>query len=190
MGQPPAILPFAVVLVASIVAAITDVWKFKVHNWLTVPLMLSGLIYRGITEGWAGLSDSAMGVLLGVGVLLVFYLMGGMGAGDVKLMAGVGAWFGGWLTFFVFLASALAGLVYAIVLIVFFGSMRETLVNMRIIWHRFGAAWRRLGAEDNIESSVSLADRRRRAIPFAAMMAIGVISVIVLLIIYRLQANP
>jgi prepilin peptidase CpaA len=180
MNQSPVTLPCAVVLAASIVAAVTDVWKFKVHNWLTVPLMLSGLVYHGIHGGWAALSDSAMGVLLGFGVLLIFYLMGGMGAGDVKLMAGVGAWFGMDLTFFVFLASALAALVYAIALIVFFGSLRETLLNLRIIWHRFGAAWRRLGAEDNIESRVNLADRRRRAIPFAAMMAIGVILLLVL----------
>jgi prepilin peptidase CpaA len=181
MSQSHWWLPCVVVLVASLVAAVTDVWRFKVHNWLTVPLMLSGLIYHGLHGGWADLSKSAMGVLLGIGVLLVFYLMGGMGAGDVKLMAGVGAWFGWELTFFVFLASALAALVYAIALIVFFGSLRETVLNLRIIWLRFGAAWRRLGAEDNIESSVTLTDRRRRAIPFAAMMAIGIIALLILL---------
>jgi prepilin peptidase CpaA len=168
------------VLVAALVAAVTDVWKFKVHNWLTVPLMLSGLVYRGINEGWAGLTDSALGVLLGFGILLILYLMGGMGAGDVKLMAGVGAWLGAWLTFAVFLASALAAGVYAVVLILLCGSMRETLLNLRIIGYRVGAAWRRLGAEDNVESGVDRPDRRRRVIPFAAMMAVGIVALLVL----------
>src|SRR5439155_10247013 len=112
MSQPAVWLPIAVVLGASIVAAVTDVWRFKVHNWLTVPLMLSGLIYRGATGGWVELTDGAWGVLLGFGVLFIFYLMGGMGAGDVKLMGAIGAWLGTSLTLVVFLTSALAAGLY------------------------------------------------------------------------------
>src|SRR5262249_39667660 len=135
---------------------------------------------KGVTDGWAGLSDSALGVLLGFGVLLVFYLMGGMGAGDVKLMAGVGAWLGAGLTLAVFLASALAAGIYAVVLILLYGSLRETALNFRIIWHRISAAWRYFGAEDNVEVGLNRPDRRRRVIPFAAMMAIGIVSLLVL----------
>jgi prepilin peptidase CpaA len=184
MSLPNGYVPIAVVLLACIVAAVTDVWKFKVHNWLTVPLMFSGLIYNSFDRGWAGLSDSALGVLLGFCMLLVFYLMGGMGAGDVKLMAGVGAWLGTEKTFYVFLASALAAGLYAVVLIVMYSSARETALNLRLIWHRVGAVWRHLGAEDNIETGVNRSDRRRRVIPFAAMMAIGILSLLVVIWIW------
>src|SRR4051812_45954857 len=80
---------FSVVLCAALIAAVTDVWKFKVHNALTLPLLLSGLVYHAVVGGMDGFSDSLLGALFGFGVLIVFYAMGGMGAGDVKFMAGI-----------------------------------------------------------------------------------------------------
>src|SRR5207248_19483 len=92
-----------VVLTASAVAAVTDVWKFKVYNALTLPLVLSGLLYHAVVGGWAGLLGSLLGCLFGFAILFAFFLMGGMGAGDVKLMAAIGAWLGVPATFAVFL---------------------------------------------------------------------------------------
>jgi prepilin peptidase CpaA len=171
-------LPVGIVLIASLIAAVTDVWKFKVHNLLTLPLLVSGLVYHGVAGGTAGLAGSAMGVLFGFGSLVLFYAMGGMGAGDVKLMAGVGAWLGMPLTFFVFLASSLAAGVYAVILTVACGRLRETWVNFKILWHRLVAAGRHLGAEDRIEAEVGRDDRRRRLIPFAAMVAVGLVALL------------
>jgi len=170
---------------ASLIAALTDLRKFKVHNVLTLPLLLSGLLYHSIVgglsdAGWtAGFLNSLLGVLCGSGILLLFYLMGGMGAGDVKLMAGIGAWLGVQFTFYVFLASSLAAGFYAVVLVVGCGRVRETWVNLKIIWYRVAAIGRHLGAEDRIEAEVNRADRRRRIIPFAAMVAVGIIIVAV-----------
>src|SRR6476659_7129766 len=87
-------VPTLVVLIAAIVAALTDVVKFKVYNFLTVPLMIAGLVYHGFTGGPSALVGSALGLLLGGGLLMIFFLMGGMGGGDVKLMAAIGAWLG------------------------------------------------------------------------------------------------
>src|SRR5262249_27571757 len=84
-------VPVVVVLAGSLVAAITDVWKFKVHNLLTVPMFASGLIYRTVVGGWPQFLDGLYGGLFGFGILLILYLLGGMGAGDVKFMAAVGA---------------------------------------------------------------------------------------------------
>ena len=111
-------VPLVVVIVATLMAAVTDIRRFKVYNILTVPLLLSGLIFHAATEGLVGVSGSLLGALVGFAALVVVYVMGGMGAGDVKLMAGVGAWLGLPLTFYVLIASCLAAGVFAVGLLV------------------------------------------------------------------------
>jgi prepilin peptidase CpaA len=170
--------PVVVVLAASLVAALTDILKFKVYNILTLPLLVAGLLYHGVVGGSPALLGSVLGLLLGGGVLMAFYLMGGMGAGDVKFMAAVGAWLGVVLTFYVFLASAIAAGIYALVLIFAYGSMRETYLNLQIICQRVTMFCRHLGSEERIETEVQRMDRHRRIIPFAAMMAVGIVFVL------------
>jgi len=162
-----------VVLVAALIAAATDVWKFRVYNALTLPLLASGLLYHGFR---GEIADSLLGVLFGFAALIVLYIVGGMGAGDVKLMAAVGAWLGMPMTFYVFIASSLAAGVYAIGLIVWTGRVSETVVNLQLMWLRLASVGRYLGGEDRVESEVQRDDRRRRIIPFAAMVAIGLIA--------------
>ena len=171
--------PVVVVLIASIVAALTDILKFKVYNVLTLPLLVSGLLYHGVVGGPPQLLGSVLGLVLGGGVLMIFYLMGGMGAGDVKFMAAIGAWLGLVLTFYVFLASAIAAGIYALVLIFAYGSLRETFVNLQIICQRVTILCRHLGSDERIETEVQRIDRHRRIIPFAAMMAVGIVFVLV-----------
>ena len=172
MFASPAV-PIVIALTAALVAAVTDVWKFKVYNALTLPLLASGILYHG----WHGhLGSSLLGVLFGFGALIALHVIGGMGAGDVKLMAALGAWLGMPLTFYVFLASSLAAGVYALLLVAVTGKMGETLINLRILWMRLACIGRYLGADDQLEREVVRPDRRRRIIPFAAMVAIGIIT--------------
>lgn len=168
------LIPIVVVVLASVIAAITDVWKFKVYNILTMPLLVTGLIYHSVHGGVAGLTASLLGVLFGFGILVAFYVMGGVGAGDVKLMAAVGAWLGMPYTYYVFTASALAAGIYAVGLMLYYGTVSETLMNLMILWHRVTALSKHLRPDDRIESEVTRADRRRRLIPFGAMMAVGI----------------
>jgi prepilin peptidase CpaA len=167
------VISATVVSTGVLLAAATDVWRFKVHNVVTLPLLLTGLLYHGVAGGWAGLGWSALGAVFGFLVLFMFYAMGGMGGGDVKLMAAVGAWLGAPLTFLVFLVSSIAAGIYAIALIVAHRQFRQTWINLQILWFRLAAAGRRLGQEDRVEAAAEAADRRKNCIPFAAMMAIG-----------------
>ena len=169
-------VPVIVVLVAALVAAATDIWKFKVYNALTLPLLVSGLLYHAFR---AELADSLLGVLFGFASLIVLYIIGGMGAGDVKLMAAVGAWLGMPLTFYVFIASSLAAGVYSIGLVVWTGQVVETAVNLQILWLRLASVGRFLGSDDMVESEVRRSDRRKRIIPFAAMVAIGLVATLI-----------
>jgi prepilin peptidase CpaA len=171
--------PIAVVLIASLIAAVADVWKFKVYNIITIPLLVSGLIYHGFFTGEPdGLQKSLLGAAVGFGLLFPFYLLGGVGAGDVKLLAGIGAWLGAQPTFLIFLAGSLAAGVYAIILLVHSGRARETWIKMQIIWLKMASIGKYLGAEDELERGVSHPDRRAHYIPMAAMIAIGLIVIL------------
>jgi len=94
-------------------------------------------------------------------------------------MAAVGAWLGMPLTFYVFIASSLAAGVYSIGLVVWTGQVGETAVNLQILWLRLASVGRYLGSDDKVESEVRRSDRRKRIIPFAAMVAIGLVATLI-----------
>jgi len=102
-----------------VVAAVIDGWKLKVPNWITFPLIIAGWSYSFVAFGWAGLGWSLVGTLVGLALLLPAYAIGGMGAGDVKLLAGVGAWVWGTVTFYAFCLSAIVGGVIAVAMVLY-----------------------------------------------------------------------
>ncbi len=102
-----------------IIAAVIDGWLLKVPNWLTFPLILGGWAAGAYCGGFSGLICSFAGTLVGLGLLLPAYAIGGMGAGDVKLMAGVGAWIGATATFYAFCVSSIIGGVIAVAMVLF-----------------------------------------------------------------------
>src|SRR5215211_4950600 len=109
--------PVWFVTVTLVVAAVIDGLKLKVPNWITFPMIISGWIYSATLSpyaGWEGLMFSLVGTAVGLALLLPAYAIGGMGAGDVKLLAGVGAWVWGTNTFYAFCASAVIGGVIAV----------------------------------------------------------------------------
>lgn len=116
------------VAVTLVVAAVIDGLKLKVPNWITYPMILSGWIYSTALSpywGWEGLWYSLLGAVVGLALLLPAYAIGGMGAGDVKLLAGVGAWMWPTVTFYAFAISALVGGVIALGMILWKGSWEK-----------------------------------------------------------------
>lgn len=109
--------PVWFVSVTLILAAVIDGFELKVPNWLTFPLVVSGWIYSLMMFGWAGLGWSLLGTAVGLILLLPAYAIGAMGAGDVKLLAGIGAWMHSTHVFYAFCLSAVCGAVIAVAMV-------------------------------------------------------------------------
>lgn len=144
----PANWPLLFISVAMIVAAVIDAWKFKVPNWLTFPLVLSGwglgLLHNlGLLTGTGvgGIGGSLAVTTLGFALLLPVYAIGGMGAGDVKMQMGFGAWVGaffgwseGWkVMLYAFCAAVIIGGILALIMIVVRRQFQRNLENTREI---------------------------------------------------------
>ena len=168
------LVPISIVAVVAFIAAIVDVRLFRVHNRLTVPLAISGLVFHTWQAGGSGLAFSAFGLMVGFASLIVFYAMGGLGAGDVKLMAGIGAWLGAWLTLDVVLIAGVAAGLYSLVVILCSGGMKNVMVNLSVLIFRVRSMAVHFGAVERVEKVVSDAqNRHRRLVPFAAMILMG-----------------
>lgn len=129
--------PVWMVTLFLILAAVIDGFELKVPNWLTFPMIISGWIYSAAAASWTGdpwwigLQWSMLGMVVGLMLLLPAYAIGGMGAGDVKLMAGVGAWMHATHTFYAFCATAIVGAVLAVGMVLF---RRAWSKHLRQFW--------------------------------------------------------
>ena len=98
-------------------SAVIDFRTQKIPNLITYPGMVIAFSYHGALRGVDGLLFSLAGLAVGIGIFLLPYLMGGMGAGDAKLMGAVGGMIGAKGVFYAFLCTAIVGGIYALVLI-------------------------------------------------------------------------
>ena len=166
------------VTVVLIVAAVIDGIQLKVPNWLTFPFILSGWAfsiahYIVIGEPWyAGLGYSLLGTAIGLGLLLPAYAIGGMGAGDVKLLAGVGAWVFGIHTFYAFCATCVVGAVLAVGMVLY---RRAWQKHRDQFWMILGEI---MTVRDPNQLSVMAAERKSSMLllPYGIPIAIGTIA--------------
>jgi prepilin peptidase CpaA len=109
--------PIWLVTVVLVVAAVIDGIQLKVPNWLTYPFVITGWVYSVSAYGLEGLGWTVLGTIVGLVLLLPAYSIGGMGAGDVKLMMGIGAWVHVSTTFYAFCATTIVGAVLAVLMV-------------------------------------------------------------------------
>ncbi len=140
--------PLVVVSLGMIVAAIIDGWAFKVPNWLTLSLVVSGWLLGlmhslgvGVDGGQGGIGSALFGTLLGFLLLLPMLAIGGMGQGDVKMQMGFGAWIGAYFPLEIaaqiivgaFCVGALVGGVFGIVIMLLRRRFQENAENFSAI---------------------------------------------------------
>lgn len=123
----------AILVPGTLWASWIDYAQRRVPNWLNLALIIAGFAVQGFYFGASGLGTGALGLLTGFGLLIVPWLMHGMGAGDVKLMAAIGVFLGPLLTFYSFTLGAVIGAVAAVIMIVSSGRTQMACTNFNII---------------------------------------------------------
>lgn len=170
------------VTVVLILAAVIDGFELRVPNWVTFPFVISGWIYSviagGLAEGswsWAGAGEGLLwtlcGTVVGLVLLLIPYSIGGMGAGDVKLFAGVGAWMFAYTTAWAFAFTAIVGAVLAIAQVLISGQWKKH-------YNQFWFILFEILTVKNPEKLAAIAAERKpsmRLLPYGIPMAIGTI---------------
>ena len=110
--------PFmAAAVVFAAMAAFWDLRTSRIPNWLTFPAIVLGVAANAAKSGLPGLWEGMVGTLVGAGLFIIPFVLGGMGAGDVKMLAAVGAIAGPQAAFRTFLYGAIVGGVMATALV-------------------------------------------------------------------------
>jgi len=160
----------AVVLVLSVVACVCDLRTRRIPNLLSFGGAALALAYSTWVGGVGGLVTSAGGWLVGVALFFPMFALGGMGAGDVKLAACIGAWLGPMAAVFVALYSAIAGGVLAVLVALATGYFKQAVGNVWLLL----AHWRVVGVRPLPELTLQTA--RGPRLPFALPIAAGAIA--------------
>jgi prepilin peptidase CpaA len=151
----------------AIVAAAYDIRTRRIPNTLTYGGIVSGVVLRTLMEGWHGMGQALLGGVMAGGAFLLFFLVKGLGAGDVKLMAAIGSWVGFAQSVVVLIATAMAGGVLAVGYMIYHRRGAQTLRNIVLLTRFHGRSGIRPHPEINLNSSDCI------RIPYAVAIAIG-----------------
>lgn len=176
MSVHPTLLGTAQILLGILVAiaAVFDIRYRRIPNWLVLAGIIVGFSWNVYSSGWSGLLRAAEG--LGLGFILYFplYLIRARGAGDVKLLAAVGAVTGPGNCFLIFILTAILGGLIALILLLIRGRLRKTLFNvgwmMQDLMH--------VRAPYKSSEELDVTSNKGMRLPHGAMIAVGVLAFI------------
>ena len=152
-----------------VVATIWDIRSRRIPNWLVLPFLVAGVTVSAISYGWRGLGQSLLGVMLAALLLGILYWLGGMGMGDVKLCAAIGAWIGPQQLMLALVMMGVAGGIMALIWAISGGFLNESLSGAGDLIFGFGKRGLRP------HPTLVLGNPRARKMPYAPAIAIGTI---------------
>lgn len=147
-----------------------DGWTHRIPNWLTVTGLAAGLALNSLVTGLRGTAAAGEGAALGLLLLIPAVYLRALGAGDLKLVAAVGAFLGPTLLWLVLLASVLVAGAMAVVLMIRAQRVRETLGNLGCLIMSFLTFGMRSYPE------ISLDNPRSLKLPFGVAVAVGTLT--------------
>jgi prepilin peptidase CpaA len=149
------------------VATFTDLRSRRIPNWLVLPFMAAGIVISGWLHGWHGIGQSLAGLFLGGFLLGIISWLGGMGMGDVKLFAAIGAWIGPGQLMIALVMTSIAGGVMALCWAAaggFLGELFKSSGDLLFRWTDRGSGPRQ---------ELTLDNPLARKMPYAPAIAVG-----------------
>lgn len=125
--------PHVVVILVAGMASAADIRTARIPNLLTFGAAAAALVYLFASNGWSGLAAACEGWAVGVLLFSPFFALGGLGAGDVKLLGAMGAWLGPRETVWVALYASMAGGVMALIVALATGYLGRAVTNLRML---------------------------------------------------------
>lgn len=157
-----------------IAAAIQDLHRRRIASWLTMGLALSGLIQSLTFAPSMTFVDALLGLLAGFGLAFALFCLGALGGGDVKLMAGVGAWLGPMAALKIFAAAEVIGMLIVVSQALWQGRLHKLARNSAVLTLNL-IHISQLGADHMTETGQSLA-AVESPLPFAVPVLLATLA--------------
>lgn len=158
----------AVTVGVVLISVYTDLKERKIYNKVIATGIVAGLMLHALTSGTAGIIFSLKGLGAGLGLLFVPFVLGGFGAGDVKLMGAVGALKGPYFAFNAFLATGITGGIFAIAVLIKQKRLLSTLKRIALTFLVF------IGSRFRINTLKSLDKAEyHESLPYGLAIGIG-----------------
>jgi prepilin peptidase CpaA len=176
MAFPIPVTTFTLLMIVVLVASGYDLRYRRIPNWLVLAGAVAGFLNGGVAYGWHGLEGSLLGFLTGFCLYLPLYVVRARGAGDVKLLAAMGAIVGVGTCFQIAVYSAIIGGLFAIALALWKKRFSKTMFNLSVIVNEL--MQRRMPYRLDQKLDVRHPDSLR--IPHAVVLATGTLTFVAL----------